>query len=62
MRASRTSADGVPLRVGFKYPNGKNPHLGPDPRCPHVLKPHLPIQLSIKDKGYFQKFIGSFGQ
>ena len=40
---------GLYLRVDFWYPKGQNPHLGPDPRCPQVLKPHLPIQLLIKD-------------
>ena len=40
---------GVHLRVDFWYPKGQNPHLGPDPRCPQVLKPHLPIRLLSKD-------------
>ena len=31
---------GLYLRVDFWYPKGQNPHLGPDPRCPQVLKPH----------------------
>ena len=30
---------GVHLRVDFLHPEGQNPHLGPDPRCPWVLKP-----------------------
>ena len=41
---------GVSVRVDYWYPKGQNPHLGPDPRCPQVLKPHLPIRLLIKDK------------
>ena len=28
------------MRVDYWYPKGQNPHLGPDPRCPQVLKPH----------------------
>ena len=37
-RASALRADGVSLRVDYWYPKGQNPHLGPDPRCPQVLK------------------------
>ena len=40
---------GLYLRVDFWYPKGQNPHLGPDPRCPQVLKPPVPIQLLNKD-------------
>ena len=35
---------GVSFRVAFYYPNGQDPYLGPDPRCPQVLKPlHDPV-------------------
>ena len=37
--ASTLRADGVHLRVDLWYPNGQNPHLGPDPRCPQGLDP-----------------------
>ena len=30
---------GVPLNIGFWYPDGQDPHLGPDPRCPQAPKP-----------------------
>ena len=38
-RATALRADGVSLRVDYWYPKGQNPNLGPDPRCPQVLKP-----------------------
>ena len=31
---------GVSFRVAFYYPSDQDPYLGPDPRCPQVLKPH----------------------